>query len=135
MMKEEQSSAVRRLQHLCPALVIAALLAGAPAATADVKPTAAEIKTAFKAADFDGDSKVSWEEFRNRVVAAFGHLDRNSDGRIAAEEHPPAINKNGETVQPGVVSVEEFTASAQTAFKVADKNSDGKLSFAEWTSK
>jgi len=134
-MRERNSSAIRMVRRLCPALAIAALLASAPATAADAKSTDAEAKAAFKAADFDGDGKVSWEEFRNRVIAAFGRLDRNSDGCISADEHPPAINKKGETVQPGDVGVEAFTASAQTAFKAADKNNDGKLSFAEWTNK
>jgi len=135
MMREKISSTIRMARQLCPALAIAALLAAGPAAAADAATPIADAKGAFKAADFNGDGKVSWEEFRNRVVAAFGRLDHNNDGCIVADEHPPAINKKGETVQPGNVTIEEFTASAQAAFKAADKNNDSKLSFTEWTNK
>ncbi len=88
---------------------------------------------AFTAADFDADGKVTWEEFRNRVVAVFGHLDHNEDGRIAGDEHPEAVDKDGKTVQPDNVSAESFTASVAEAFKAADKDGDGALSAQEWS--
>ncbi len=86
----------------------------------------------FSAADFDGNGAVSWEEFRNRVVAVFGHLDENEDGRIAGDEHPQA-SKGDESVQPGNVSAESFTAAVAESFKAADQNADGELSATEWS--
>jgi len=135
MKQNETLPGALRLPRLFSALAVAVLCLGAVAAVAGDQTPAAESKAAFKAADFNGNGKVSWEEFRNRVIAAFGHLDRNGDGRIAGDEHPPAVDKNGKSVQPGVVTVSEFTASAQAAFKAADKNNDGQLSLAEWMNK
>lgn len=90
---------------------------------------------AFKAADFDANGKVSWEEFRNRVVNVFGHMDANADGRIAGQEHPPAVDAQGKEVQPGNVSAESFTSAVADAFKQADKDGDGELSAEEWSGK
>lgn len=135
MKQKRTTPVIRTLPYLFPALVIAVLCLGGVAPAAGDPTPAAESKAAFKAADFNGNGKVSWEEFRNRVIAAFGHLDRNGDGRIAGDEHPPAVDKNQNPVQPGVVTIEEFTASSRTAFKAADKNNDGQLSLAEWMNK
>lgn len=90
---------------------------------------------AFKAADFDGNGKVSWEEFRNRVVSVFGHYDANEDGRIAGDEHPPATDSKGTAVQPPNVTAESFTSAVAEAFKKADADGDGELSMAEWSGK
>jgi Ca2+-binding EF-hand superfamily protein len=115
---------------------LAVVLAIAPALAAAQDPALAKAADgAFQAADFDGNGKVSWEEFRNRVVKVFGHLDHNEDGRIAGEEHPPAVGKDGKAVQPGNVSAESFTASVAEAFKASDKDGDGELSAQEWSGK
>jgi hypothetical protein len=119
-----------------PTLALAAAVVLAPvAATAEDAKLVEAVAAAFEAADFDGDGKVSSEEFRNRVVAVFGHLDHNEDGRIAGEEHPAAVGKDGKPVQPGNVSAESFAASVAEAFKVADKDGDGALSLQEWSGK
>jgi hypothetical protein len=104
----------------------------APAGAADAALESAA-DDAFKAADFDGDGKVTWEEFRNRVVRVFGHFDANSDGRIAGQEHPPAVDDEGKPAQPGNVSAESFTGAVEEAFKASDKDGDGALSLAEWS--
>lgn len=120
----------------CIPLALAAALVLAPAVGAAQDPALAKAAdAAFTAADFDGDGKVSWEEFRNRVVKVFGHLDQNSDGRIAGDEHPPAVDKAGKEVQPGNVSAESFTAAVAEAFKASDKDGDGSLSAQEWSGK
>lgn len=122
-----------RLIRLAAGITLAAVLT--PFASADDKALAAAADNAFVAADFDGNGEVSWEEFRNRVVAVFGHLDHNQDGRIAGDEHPPAFDKGGQEVQPGNISAESFTASVAAAFKAADKDGDGELSAQEWSGK
>lgn len=116
---------------------VAALLLGvfAGAATAEDKSLADAADAAFEAADHDSSGKVSWEEFRNRVVAVFGHLDENEDGRIAGDEHPEAVDSDGKTVQPGNVTAESFTSSVAEAFKASDKDGDGELSAEEWSGK
>jgi Ca2+-binding EF-hand superfamily protein len=115
-------------------MALAALLA-TTSVSAEDPALAAASDAAFKAADFDANGKVSWEEFRNRVVAVFGHLDHNQDGRIAGDEHPPAFDKAGKAVQPPNVTAESFTASVAEAFKASDKDGDGELSAQEWSGK
>jgi Ca2+-binding EF-hand superfamily protein len=116
--------------------VLALALALTPVIAAAQDPALTKAAdAAFTAADFDGDGKVSWEEFRNRVVKVFGHLDHNEDGRIAGDEHPPAVDKAGKEVQPGNVTAESFTAAVAEAFKASDKNGDGALSAEEWSGK
>jgi len=125
---------------MTPSIRFAASIALAAAlvpsvACAEDKALVAAADNAFIAADFDADGKVSWEEFRNRVVAVFGHLDHNADGRIAGDEHPPAVDKDGKDIQPGNVSAESFTASVAAAFESADKDGDGALTAQEWSGK
>lgn len=114
-------------------LLAAAMATGlswmAPAVAADVAADG------FRTADFDGDGKVTWEEFRNRVAKVFGHLDQNHDGRLTGDELPPAVDRDGKAAQPGTVSAESFIAAAEEAFKTADRNSDGALSTQEWAAK
>jgi Ca2+-binding EF-hand superfamily protein len=120
----------------CSTLALAAATAFVHALAAAQDPALAQAAdAAFTAADFDGDGKVSWEEFRNRVVKVFGHLDQNGDGRIAGDEHPPAADEAGKEVQPGNVTAESFTASVAEAFKASDKDGDGALSAQEWSGK
>lgn len=119
-----------RAAGLIPALTLAICASGAAMAQdAELKEAA---DAAFTAADFDQSGTVSWEEFRNRVIGVFGHLDKNEDGRIAGEEHPEAV-MDDKPVQPGNVTVESFTASIAEAFKTADKDGDGELSLTEWS--
>ena len=121
-----------RFSVVAGALVCALAAGGALAQDADLAKAA---DAAFVAADHDQNGKVSWEEFRNRVVAVFGHLDQNEDGRIVGDEHPPAVDKAGNPVQPGTVTAESFAASVGAAFKAADKDGDGELSAQEWSGK
>jgi Ca2+-binding EF-hand superfamily protein len=121
-----------QVHRVAAAFAVALALAPAPGAAQD-PALAKAADAAFTAADFDGDGKVSWEEFRNRVVMVFGHLDVNGDGRIAGDEHPPAVDKAGKDVQPGNVTAESFTAAVAEAFKASDKDGDGALSAQEWS--
>lgn len=122
-----------RLQHAAAA--VAALILAPALAAAQDPALASAADAAFAAADFDGNGKVSWEEFRNRVVKVFGQLDHNEDGRIAGDEHPPAVDKAGKAVQPGNVTAESFTAAVAVAFKASDTDGDGELSAQEWSGK
>ena len=86
----------------------------------------------FDSADVDGDGKVSWEEYRNRMLHVFHNMDHNSDGRLTPDETPPAKDKSGQPVKGGTVTVEAYTTSIETAFKKADNDGDGALSPDEW---
>lgn len=123
---------MRHLRRIALALVAAVGLAPAVLAAREAKP-AGTAASGFEVADFDGDGKVTWEEFRNRVAKVFGHLDHNSDGRLTGDEHPPATGKDGKEARPGNVTAESFTAAAAEAFKAADKDGDGALSLSEWS--
>lgn len=114
------------------ALLATTLLLPPGDSNASDKALAEASEAAFVAADHDHSGTVSWEEFRNRVVAVFGHLDANEDGRLIGDEHPPAKDAKGESVQPGTVTAESFTASIAEAFKKADRDGDGELSKVEW---
>lgn len=127
-------SPTHRSSLLSVALLATLASFAAPVHAAD-PALAAAADDAFSAADFDGDGKVTWEEFRNRVVKVFGHFDTNGDGRIAGQEHPPARDSAGKAVQPGNVSAESFTGAVEEAFRASDKDGDGALSLAEWSGK
>jgi Ca2+-binding EF-hand superfamily protein len=86
----------------------------------------------FDSADVDGDGKVSWEEYRNRMLHVFHQMDHNGDGRLTPDETPSAKDKSGQPVKGGTVTVEAYTDSIETAFKKADADNDGALSPDEW---
>ena len=86
----------------------------------------------FDSADVDGDSQVSWEEYRNRMLHVFHQMDHNGDGRLTPDETPPAKDKSGQPVKGGTVTVEAYAVSIETAFKKADADNDGALSPDEW---
>lgn len=86
----------------------------------------------FDSADVDGDSKVSWEEYRNRMLHVFHAMDHNGDGRLTPDETPPAKDKSGQPVKGGTVTIEAYTDSIETVFKKADADGDGALSPDEW---
>jgi Ca2+-binding EF-hand superfamily protein len=121
-------------QSACLPARVALVLALAPALAWAQDPALVQAAdAAFQGADFDGNGTVSWEEFRNRLVGVFGHLDHNEDGRIAGDEHPAAVGRDGQPVQPGNVTAEAFAAAMGEAFKAADTDGDGELSAQEWS--
>jgi len=64
----------------------------------------------FDSADVDGDSKVSWEEYRNRMLHVFHAMDHNGDGRLTPDETPPAKDKSGQPVKGGTTGVRAVAA-------------------------
>ncbi len=102
-------------------------------ATSGVQATPDEAtQKSFASADVDGDGKVSWEEYRNRMVQVFHQMDHNSDGRLTPDETPPAKDKSGQPVKGGTVTIEAFTASIEKPFKTTDTDNDGVLNPDEW---
>lgn len=86
----------------------------------------------FELADVDGNLVLSWEEFRNFFVPQFHALDRNGDGVLRGDEHPPAKDANGQPVVPRDVSAEAFQQALKIAFDRADVDRSGTLSAREW---
>ncbi len=100
-------------------------------------PLAAALTTAAIAAgnpaDYNGDGKISREEFRNEAAkAAFG-ADKNKNGFIdddefkLSDEQRKGMDGNGD----GKVSVEEFQLGQMAGFDALDKNGDGFLDASE----
>jgi Ca2+-binding EF-hand superfamily protein len=89
-------------------------------------------RKSFDSVDVDGDGKVSWEEYRNRMLHVFHQMDHSGDGRLTSDETPPAKDKSGKPVKGGTVTVEAYTASIEKAFKKADGDGDGALDPDEW---
>ena len=84
-------------------------------------------------ADYNGDGKISREEFRNEAARAAFDADKNKDGFInddeykLSDEQKKAMDTNGD----GKVSVEEFQLGQMAGFDALDKNHDGFLDASE----
>jgi len=120
---------VRNKRGITTALAVAFGLGAATAVWAAPDETA---QKSFDSADVDGDGKVSWEEYRNRMLHVFHQMDHNGDGRLTPDETLPAKDKSGQPVKGGTVTIEAYTVSIETAFKKADADNDGALSPDEW---
>jgi Ca2+-binding EF-hand superfamily protein len=80
-------------------------------------------------ADYDGDGRISREEFRNQAARSAFATDKNKDGviddsekKLTAEQRK-ALDENGD----GKVSVEELQEGQMAGFGDLDKNGDGFL--------
>lgn len=84
-------------------------------------------------ADYDGDGRISREEFRNQAARSAFAADKNSNGQIdegeakLSGEQRKALDSNGD----GKVSVEELQEGQMAGFGELDKNSDGFLDAGE----
>jgi Ca2+-binding EF-hand superfamily protein len=105
-----------------------AILCQSAAVSADSATNAA-----FEAADNDGDGKVTYEEFRNRALMVFPHLDTNDDGRISASEHHAVHDGNGKPVSAGDVDADQYNIALRSFFDEVDVNDDGSLDVREWS--
>jgi len=84
--------------------------------------------------DTDKDGKISRAEFDTESTALFKRLDKNSDGKIAADE-VPAHHWGGkgpqfgmmDTDKDGKVTKAEFTAAEDKMFQKLDTNGDGVI--------
>lgn len=83
--------------------------------------------------DYDGDGRISREEFRNQAARAAFAADKNNDGQIddgeqkLTAEQRKKIDSNGD----GKVSVEELQEGQMAGFGDLDKNGDGFLDASE----
>lgn len=84
---------------------------------------------AGNAADYDGDGRISREEFRNQAARSVFAADKNKNGVIDDSEakltsdQRKALDTNGD----GKVSVEELQEGQMAGFGELDKNGDGFL--------
>lgn len=120
---------MKNKRGIATALAVALGLGAASAVQAALDEAA---QKSFDSADVDGDGKVSWEEYRNRMLHVFHQMDHNGDGRLTPDETPPAKDKSGQPVKGGTVTIEAFSASIEKLFKAADADGDGVLDPDEW---
>ncbi len=120
---------MRNPRIIATALAVTLGLGAASAARAALDDAT---QKAFDSVDVDGDGKVSWEEYRNRMLHVFHQMDHNGDSRLTPDETPPAKDKTGQPVKGGTVTIEAYTVSIETAFKKADGDGNSALDPDEW---
>lgn len=83
--------------------------------------------------DYNGDGKISREEFRNEAARAAFDADKNKNSVLDDDEFKlsDAQKKAMDTNADGKVSVEEFQLGQMAGFDALDKNSDGFLDAGE----
>jgi hypothetical protein len=107
------------------AVAVAGLLAIlTPSALASV-PIGADV-------DYDGDGRVSREEFVNAVARVAHDADANADGQLTPDEYPftPGDLALFDTNKDGVITsvgVQEFQDRMDETFDALDVNADGYL--------
>ena len=84
-------------------------------------------------ADYNGDGKISKEEFRNQAARKAFDTDKNKNGFIDDDEMQLSADqrKKLDTNGDGKVSVEELQAGQMSGFDDLDKNHDGFLDSSE----
>jgi hypothetical protein len=104
-------------------------MANNAAGLAPAGDTASQV--AFAYADRDEDLTISWEEYRNRSMRLFGHVDANNDSILQIAELQalagPSAPKPESDISSGT-----FNAAMRKLFDTGDSNKDGALTPAEW---
>jgi hypothetical protein len=104
-------------------------MANNAAGLAPAGDTASQI--AFAYADRDEDLTISWEEYRNRSMRLFGHVDANNDSILQIAELQALAGPSAPTPEHDIDSG-TFAAAMRKLFDTGDKNGDGALTPAEW---
>lgn len=99
------------------------------AALAPAGDTASQI--AFAYSDRNEDLIVTWEEYRNRGMRVFGHVDTNADGVLQIAELQ-AIGGTDSAKHSHEIPIGTYNAALRRFFDAGDANKDGALSPAEW---
>ena len=102
--------------------------------TATAQDSAAENYLDFDRVDTNGDDCIDWEELRNGAMQFWDALDLNNDNIVAGDEHPEAVDANGEPVRPPSVAVTYYQSHMYVAFDQADKDQNACLSRREYES-
>jgi Ca2+-binding EF-hand superfamily protein len=114
-------------KHLLLSCALAAVAFSCTVSAQDAKAP-----TPFENADYDGDGKISHEEYRNRAAFLFHDYDHNEDGVLTADELPEYRNAKGIVVATGNLTITDYMASISHSFDMGDVNKDGFLQPAEW---
>jgi Ca2+-binding EF-hand superfamily protein len=101
-----------RVAALVACAAVGALLVPGPAGAQQANE--AEIRTAFAAADVNGDGFIDVNEFVAQTIYIFKRVDKDGDGYISIQEWT--------VYNPGV---------GADRFKMTDRNGDGKISLGE----
>jgi uncharacterized protein YbaA (DUF1428 family) len=88
-------------------------------------------QVAFAYADRNEDAVVSWEEYRNRAMRMFHHVDTNDDDILEIAEIRQMSGPDAPAA-PFDISADLFNAALRKAFDAGDRNGDGALTPAEW---
>lgn len=88
--------------------------------------------SSFEKADYDGDGKISFEEYRNRASFLFYDDDINQDNFLTPDELPEYRNEKGVVVTTGTLTISDYMASISHSFDMGDLNKDGYLQPNEW---
>lgn len=125
-------------------LLVAMLVGGGVALAEEYEETftieeATALRESFSAlelVDRDADGRISYEEYRNRMVKSFVELDQDRDTVLTQEElsrfvvkpHHELADRDGD----GTVTYDEFMSHATVLFAVVDENRDGYLTDEEY---
>lgn len=115
-----------------PMILLTTLALVQGAALAADEPVPDNAPPTFASADVNGDGRVSWEEYRNRMLQVFHKMDRNHDGQLTARELPAVKDQAARPAKASAVTLDAFNASSEKLFKKTDTNGDGLLSPSEW---
>lgn len=88
----------------------------------------------FGVVDRNGDGKLSWHEFEDRLAEIFFFTDLDSDGMLSRSEAPPGMARRWDGIErdgDGKASLREFVADHRPMFLTADSDGDGELSRGE----
>ena len=99
------------------------------AALAPAGDTASQI--AFAYADRNEDLIVTWEEYRNRGMRVFGHVDSNADGVLQRTELA-ALGGDKAASHAHDIPIGTYNAALRRFFDAGDVNRDGALTPTEW---
>lgn len=105
-------------------------MANDAAALAPAGDTASQV--AFAYADRDADALVTWEEYRNRGMRLFYHVDTNGDFVMQISELQ-ALGGPDAPKAPYDVNIATFNAALRKQFDAGDTNGDGALTPLEWS--
>jgi hypothetical protein len=88
-------------------------------------------QVAFAYADTNEDAVISWEEYRNRGMRMFHHVDTNDDDVLQVAEIRELSGPDAPAA-PYDISAPTFNAAMRKTFDQGDKNLDGALTPEEW---
>lgn len=104
-------------------------MANNAAGLAPAGDTASQI--AFAYADRNEDLAISWEEYRNRAMRLFGHVDANNDSILQIAELQALAGPSAPRPEHDI-SAGTFNAAMRKLFDTGDKDGDGALTPTEW---